>query len=550
MLAPQSETQYAVRPGTYQQSDDGRGRGGAQVTQPTQPGDGEGEENGRCRGDGNGGRAMIAAHFTLYAYAFTLGLLGLFGLHRLYLVALLVRTSVRTREVPLDDPAEWPVVTVQLPIFNELYVVGRLLDAVAALDYPRARLEVQVLDDSDDGTADAVAERVALLAGAELQVHHLRRSDREGFKAGALEAGLRVARGDLICVFDADFVPAPDFLKRAVVHLGDPKVGMVQARWSHLNRGRSLLTRIQAIFLDAHFAIEHAARNQAGRYFNFNGTAGVWRRAAIEDAGGWQHDTLTEDLDLSYRAQLAGWRFVYLNDLEAPAELPETVVAFKSQQRRWTRGAVQTARKLLPRIWRAPVPLSTKLEATFHLTSNLAYVLMVALALLVFPAMALRAQAIGTWVLWLEVPVLLFGTGSICVYFAIAQRAVGRSWLAAILRLPALMALGAGLALNNTVAAIRGLGGATGEFVRTPKTAAALATVPAARVQHYVSPLGWMPWVELALASYFLTVAVIAVQRGMWISLPVLTLFFGGYAYVSLLALGQAWRRRIATTRA
>jgi len=441
------------------------------------------------------------------------------------------------------------MVTVQLPVFNELYVVTRLLDAVAALDYPRERLEIQVLDDSTDGTADSVADRVSQLASAGLAVQHLRRPDRNGFKAGALEAGLRVARGELICVFDADFVPTSDFLLRAVPHLTDPAVGMVQARWSHLNRGRSLLTRIQAIFLDAHFAIEHAARNQAGRYFNFNGTAGVWRRAAIEDAGGWQHDTLTEDLDLSYRAQLAGWRFVYLNDLEAPAELPESVVAFKSQQRRWTRGAVQTARKLLPRIWRAPVPVATKLEATFHLTSNLAYVLMVVLALLVFPAMALRAQAIGTWVVWVEVPVLLFGTGSICIYFAVAQRAVGRSWVGAALRMPALMALGAGLALNNTVAAIRGLAGPAGEFVRTPKNAAAPPAASATDVEHYVAPLGWLPWAELTLAAYFLAVVVIAVQRGMWLGLPVLVLFCSGYTYVSMLALGQAWRHRIATAR-
>ncbi len=493
---------------------------------------------------------MIAADVTLYAYAVVLGLLGIFGLHRLYLVALLVRTSARTREVPLDEPDEWPMVTVQLPVFNELYVVTRLLDAVAALDYPPERLEIQVLDDSSDGTSGAVADRAARLAEAGLIVHHLRRPKRIGFKAGALEAGMRVARGEFICVFDADFLPTPDFLRRAVPYLSDPEVGMVQARWSHLNRERSLLTKIQAIFLDAHFAIEHAARNQAGRYFNFNGTAGVWRRTAIEDAGGWQHDTLTEDLDLSYRAQLAGWRFVYLNDLEAPAELPESVGAFKSQQRRWTRGAVQTARKLLPRIWRAAVPVSTKLEATFHLTSNLAYVLMVALALLVFPAMVLRAQAIGTWVIWVEVPVLLFGTGSICVYFAVAQRAVGRSWMGAALRLPALMALGAGLALNNTVAAIRGLGGPAGEFVRTPKTAAAAAVSSASADERYVAPLGWLPWIELALTSYFFTVVVIAVQRGMWMGLPVLVLFLGGYAYVSVLALGQAWHLRSAAERA
>jgi len=404
-----------------------------------------------------------------------------------------------------------------------------------------------VLDDSTDATAGAVAASVAELADSGLAIRHMCRNTRDGYKAGALASGLREARGDLICVFDADFVPEPDFLRQAVPHLADPAVGMVQARWTHLNREHSLLTRIQAMLLDAHFAIEHAAREQAGRYFNFNGTAGVWRRTAIESAGGWQHDTLTEDLDLSYRAQLAGWQFVYLNELEAPALLPESISAFKSQQRRWTRGAVQTARKLLPRVWRSAAPLSTKIEATFHLTSNLAYVLMVALAILVLPAMAMRAQSIGTALIWLEIPVLIFGTGSVCLYFVFAQREIGRPWLVATLSMPALMALGAGLALNNTVAAIRGLGGRPGTFIRTPKVGTRDSSGPQ---DDYRARNGWLPWAELAVAIYFLAVVVVAVRWEMWMGLPVAALFLGGYAYVSGLAFGQRLQQRAAASAA
>ncbi len=476
---------------------------------------------------------MTGASLLLGAYLGVLLLLSVFGLHRLYLVSLYLRTR---RDAPCapPPPSSWPQVTVQLPVFNEMYVVDRLLDAVARLDYPSDRLEVQVLDDSTDATSDRIRRRVASLRRAGLDVKHLRRADRTGFKAGALEAGMRRARGDLLCIFDADFVPAPDFLRRTVPHFNAPSVGMVQVRWSHLNRDHSALTRIQAMFLDAHFAIEHGARSRAGRFFNFNGTAGVWRRSAIESAGGWAHDTLTEDLDLSYRAQLGGWQFVYLNESPAPAELPVSIAAFKSQQRRWTKGAVQTARKLLPTVWRSSQPWRTKVEASFHLAGNIAYVLMVTLSLLVFPTMLARAPYGTIDLLLLELPILLFGTGSVAVFFVVAQHQIGRSAGAAACRLPALMALGVGLALNNTLAVVAGLSGATGEFVRTPKLAAA-----ARGEAGYQSTLGVLPIIEVAMATYFAVATAVAVALQLWVCLPVLLLFLGGYGWVAWMSVAE-----------
>ena len=476
---------------------------------------------------------MSASSLLVGGYLAVLVLLSVFGLHRLYLVSLYLRTR---RAAPSQPPApsSWPLVTVQLPVFNEMYVVERLIDAVAGLDYPSDRLEVQVLDDSTDSTSERIRQRVGALRKAGLDIKHIQRTDRGGFKAGALEAGMRRARGDLLCIFDADFVPTPDFLRRTVPHFIDPAVGMVQVRWSHLNRDQSALTRIQAMFLDAHFAIEHAARSRAGRFFNFNGTAGVWRKAAIMSAGGWEHDTLTEDLDLSYRAQLGGWRFVYLNEMPAPAELPASIGAFKSQQHRWTKGAVQTARKLLPTVWRSSQPWSTKVEASFHLAGHFAYVLMVALSLLVFPTMLVRAPHGTADLLLLELPILLFGTGSVAVFFVVAQYQIGRSARAAICRLPVLMALGVGLALNNTLAVVAGLFRPTGEFVRTPKLAAATDGESG-----YRSTLGVVPIIEVVMATYFAVATAVAATLQLWVCLPVLLLFLGGYGWVAWLSVTE-----------
>lgn len=444
--------------------------------------------------------------------------------------------------------SSWPTVTVQLPIFNEPHVVQRLLDAVASLDYAHELIEVQVLDDSTDDTFAQVAARVAELSAGGLNIVHVNRRDRQGYKAGALAAGLRRAHGEFICIFDADFVPPSDFLKRVLPHFDAPDIGMVQARWDHLNRDYSLLTKIQALLLDAHFAVEQAARHGSGRFFNFNGTAGIWRRAAIEQAGGWQHDTLTEDLDLSYRAQLCGWRFCYVDCPAAPAELPVSIMAFKTQQHRWTKGAVQTARKLLRRLWTSPVPLRVKLEATFHMTANFAYPLMIALSVLVVPTMVVR-QARGLWwFTWLDVPILLFASGSASVFFLLAQHEVGRIWWREVVRLPALMALGIGISLNNTVAVVQGMCGPPGEFVRTPKHAVV-------HVGQRWNPAalgvraGWLVIVETGCALYFTAAAVLAVVLGLWTFLPFVMLFQAGYSYTAALSLAEYFGHRPAADR-
>ncbi|MGH9333494.1 MAG: cellulose synthase family protein, partial [Vicinamibacteria bacterium] len=317
----------------------------------------------------------------LTAYFAVLVFLAIFGVHRYRMVYLYYRHRDR-RPAPPTGAMALPRVTIQLPIYNELYVVERLIDAVVRLDYPRHLLEIQVLDDSTDETRERARERVELHRSRGVDIHYRNRTDRTGFKAGALAAGLACAKGDLIGIFDADFVPDPDFLLRTAPYFRDPEVGMVQARWGHINEDYSLLTRVQGILLDAHFVLEHGGRNRADCFFNFNGTAGLWRRRTIEDAGGWQHDTLTEDMDLSYRAQLRGWKFLFLPDVVAPAEIPVSMNAFKSQQHRWTKGSIQTARKLLPRILASPLPFRVKVEALFHLSANLAYPLMVLLSFL------------------------------------------------------------------------------------------------------------------------------------------------------------------------
>jgi cellulose synthase/poly-beta-1,6-N-acetylglucosamine synthase-like glycosyltransferase len=465
--------------------------------------------------------------------------MAIYGLHRLFIVWLYHRYRQAAPSAPAA-PATLPSVTLQLPIFNERYVVEGLLDAIERIDYPRHLLEVQVLDDSTDDTRYLVAERVALLRERGLDIVQLHRSERVGFKAGALEAGLRQSRGELICVFDADFDPPAEILHAMLPHFTDPRVGMVQARWGHLNRDYSLLSRMQAVQLDAHFAVEHAARNRSGRFFNFNGTAGIWRRAAIEEAGGWQHDTLTEDLDLSYRAQIEGWRFVYLNDVEAPAELPVEMRGFKNQRHRWTKGAVQTARKMLGRIWMSDVPLRAKIEATFHLTANVNYPLNVLLAALIMPAMMVRFRVGYVPFLVLDVPIFLLGTGSVCLYYMVAQRELGRSRIQALIGLPVVMAIDASIALNNTVAALEGFGRKPGEFVRTPKFSIR-SPGESWRTRLYRGRGNWMHWAELFIGLYFTGAVVVAARAGMWPAIPFLLLFQFGYLYIGAVSIAQSY---------
>jgi cellulose synthase/poly-beta-1,6-N-acetylglucosamine synthase-like glycosyltransferase len=476
----------------------------------------------------------------LVLYFLCMGLLAVYGFHRLCLVFLCRRH--RRRSLPVTPGSlELPTLTVQLPLYNEIFVAERLLDAVCALDYPRDRLEIQVLDDSTDGTAELCRRKVEEYAAQGLRIRHLRRPARDGYKAGALAAGLKEATGDLIAIFDADFVPPADFARRIVPHFRDPSVGMVQARWGHLNRDYSTLTRVQSILLDGHFLVEQSARNRSGRFFNFNGTAGIWRRSCIEAAGGWQHDTLTEDLDLSYRAQLLGWRFVFLPDLVAPAELPVQIGAFMSQQHRWAKGSVQTALKVLPRILRSRLPGRVKREAVFHLTANFAYVLMTIVSILFFPAMLAREGMRWNSLLGVDLPIFLLATGSVVTFYVVSQREALPVRRGSLRDLPVLMAVGIGLCLNNTRAVLEALAGRRTGFLRTPKLRAEGKAL-LGNTLAYPGRLSALIALELALGLYFTGVLVYAISHRIYASLPFVVLFQAGFLYTSILALIQAAR--------
>lgn len=439
--------------------------------------------------------------------------LSIYGLHLYVLVYLFRRRVGSVRESQRetieaygrDRPDErWPIVTTQIPIYNEKDVAGRIINCVAAMDYPAGRHEIQVLDDSTDETCDIIDRVVGRLRAAGVDVCVLRRADRKGYKAGALANGMETARGTYVAIFDADFVPPRDFLRRAVPLLEDaPDLACLQGRWGHTNRGESWLTEVQAMGIDGHFAIEQGARAWNGLMMNFNGTAGVWRAAAIVDpkVGGWSGDTLTEDLDLSYRAQLAGWRLDYCLDLECPAELPGTVVALKSQQRRWATGSIQVACKLLPRIWRAPLTLGQKVEATLHLTHYSVTVWMLLLAIVARPMLLVFSDGrlFGQW-FWVAWSVILFSAFAPSLVYAYARYTLEGRWNG-LRNIPSMLVLGCGMCLNNAVAVVRGLYLQGGEFVRTPKSGSADGRACASSYRVSTTNL-WL--VELALGVYSL----------------------------------------------
>jgi len=480
-----------------------------------------------------------AETLTLSAYFFVLIILAVYGWHRYYLVYLYMRNRGREPKAgPQLNPL--PVVTIQLPLYNEMYVADRLIDAVCRIEYPRELLEIQVLDDSVDETCSIAELAVSRSAMQGVDIKYYHRPDRTGFKAGALEAGLKLARGEFIAIFDADFMPTPDFLTRLMPHFSDPGIGMVQARWGHINQDYSLLTKIQSILLDGHFVLEHGGRNRAGRFFNFNGTAGVWRREAIGDAGGWQHDTLTEDLDLSYRAQLRGWRFVFVSDLIEPAEVPVEMNAFKSQQHRWAKGSIQTCRKLLPTIFRADIPFGVKIEAFFHLTANFNYPLMSVLSVLMFPAMVIRYNMGWYEMMLIDVPLFLAATFSVCNFYMVCQREIHRDWRARLKYLPFLMSIGIGLCINNTRAVFEALVDKHTDFARTPKY----------RIEgdadewvgkKYRQSVALQPLIELALGLYFTATVFYALANQIYGTVPFLVLFQIGFLYTGLLSLVQQY---------
>ncbi len=476
----------------------------------------------------------------LGAYYAVLAVLAIYGLHRAHLTWIYFRSRKNVPR-PQQQFATLPKVAIQLPIFNEATVVERLIDAACAIDYPQDKLEIQVLDDSTDETT-AIAER-CVLAYRELgfDIHLIRRGDRQGFKAGALAAGLRATDAEFLAVFDADFVPPKNFVKDLIHHFTDAGIGMVQARWGHLNRRFSLCTRVQAILLDGHFVIEHTARNRSGRFFNFNGTAGIWRRAAILEAGGWQHDTLTEDLDLSYRAQIAGWRFVYRPDVLCPAELPIEMNAFKSQQRRWAKGSIQTCKKLLARVWRSQAPLKAKVEATFHLTNNFSYLLMILMFVLLLPAFLVRLQLGSIASRFFDISLFLSATSSLFAFYVASQREgdEGETLGQTLLHFPAVLALGIGISVSNCVAVLEVLRGKQTEFVRTPKYNVGELRKRDSQFR-YGGSKNRLPYFELLLAAHFTLITVIAYSRQCWLAGFFFTLFAAGFYWVGFSSLTRA----------
>lgn len=475
----------------------------------------------------------------LIPYFIVLIMLAAYGAHRYVLVYLYYKHRKNRTTAPASRFEELPRVTVQLPIFNEQFVVERLLDAISQLDYPLDKLDVQVLDDSTDETVAVAKGLVEHYAARGFPITYIHRTNREGFKAGALANGLKTAQGEFVAIFDADFTPPPDFLMKTIHHLHDPKIGMVQTRWTHINRNYSFLTEVEAILLDGHFVLEHSGRARSGVFFNFNGTAGVWRRSAIEDAGGWQHDTLTEDTDLSYRAQLKGWKFVYLQDVECPAELPVEMTAFKTQQARWAKGLIQTGKKVLPRIMKSKEPFHVKLEAWFHLTSNLSYPLMCMLSVLLLPAMIIRFYQGWFQMLYIDIPLFLASTFSISSFYLVSQRELfPRTWLRTFIYLPFLMALGIGLTVTNTRAVLEALIGKKTPFARTPKYRVETRK-DKVRAKTYRKRLGWVPWLELAIGTYFAFTVYYAVDNENYLTIPFLVLFVVGYWYTGLLSLLQ-----------
>lgn len=475
---------------------------------------------------------MTAWNMTLWYGCYITVFLGLsiFGAHRLRILWLYWKHRKNGPE-PKGHFAELPVVTVQLPIFNELHVINQLLDAVSKLDYPREKLQIQILDDSTDDTCTVCEEGADMLRAQGYDIMYLHRDNRVGFKAGALEEAMPHTKGEFLLIFDADFVPQSDLLQKMIHYFTDEKVGLVQARWGHINQNDSLLTRLQAMMLDGHLVLEQTARSRSGHFFNFNGTAGIWRKSSIIEAGGWEHDTLTEDMDLSYRAQMKGWRFVYLIDVIVPAELPPDMDGFKSQQHRWTKGSIQVAKKILGTIWRSNESLGIKIESTAHLTANFAYLLMFGVLVLMYPA---NFMFENSWqkAVFLDLPVFLFASLSVIIFYLMAQGAQRPwGWFKALPYLPLLLALGIGMSINNGKAVLEALFNQQSDFIRTPKYG---QKTTIRKRRRYKAALSITFWVEVLLAAYFSWLVAMALWKGQWASVPFLAMFQFGFLYVVL----------------
>jgi len=484
------------------------------------------------------GISMTFFELTILAlYGLVLLMLISFGFHKYFL--LYIYWKYKNGKLPKAKLLKkLPLVTIQLPVYNEKYVVKRLLKAVCELNYPKHLMEIQVLDDSTDETQHIARTLVEKYKEEGFTIDYIHREDRTGFKAGALDYGLKLAKADYVAIFDADFVPQKDFLKQSIRYFGDSKIGLVQTRWGHINRDYSLLTKIQALFLDGHFIIEHIARNRSGRFFNFNGTAGIWRKKAIEDAGGWQHDTLTEDLDLSYRAQLAGWKFIYLPDVIAPAELPVEMNAFKSQQHRWAKGSVQTAKKLIPVILKSKIPFYIKVEAVVHLMSNFTYLFMTIPSILMPVILHMQIENGWDWMIYVFLTVFFSTSLSVVFYYLVSQKDSIESWKEQIPYLPLLMSLGIGLSINNAKAVLEAMFNYTTDFKRTPKYNID-GRKGSWHNKKYRVDFDFQPVVELTIGVYFVISLIDLLNKGFFSSIPFFLLFQFGFLYIGLMSLWQ-----------
>lgn len=487
---------------------------------------------------------MIFDEIVLFSYIISLSIILVFGSHGFVMMFYhhKYRNNIpKPKEFDTED-----IVTIQLPMYNEMYVVERLIDSICEIDYPKDKLEIQVLDDSTDETVDVVAKLVKAKQDLGFDIQHVRRSNREGFKAGALKEGMKSAKGKYIAIFDADFIPKKDFLRKTLRYFTSDKIGLVQTRWEHLNEDYSILTKIQALALNGHFVIEQTVRNKAGFFIQFNGTGGVWLKECIEDAGNWNADTLTEDLDLSYRAQLRGWKFVYLRDFTTPAELPAEMNALKAQQFRWTKGAIETSKKLLPLVWKGKIPLRVKLQATFNLTNNLVFPFTLLAGILNVPLIFIK-NAGPYWNFFNFMAIFIVAFISTFLFYLYAQKDVHPDWRKKIALFPLFMAGSMGFTLNNTRAVVEGLMSRKSEFVRTPKFKVEKKSDQLSSEKNkYLAKTKIQPstYIELLLAGYCFIGVVAAVYFMEISAIPFQLMFFFGFATVSLMSLRQSYLKR------
>jgi cellulose synthase/poly-beta-1,6-N-acetylglucosamine synthase-like glycosyltransferase len=475
----------------------------------------------------------------LIGYFVSLSILFLFGLHG-FVMMFYHRKYGHKNPVPDSEFKPDKLVTIQLPLYNEMYVIERLIDSVCEIDYPKDKMEIQVLDDSTDETTAIVAKVVEEKKKLGFDISHIRRGSREGFKAGALKEGMRIAKGEFIAIFDADFIPQKEFLKKTLSYFTDDKVGMVQSRWEHLNGDYSIITKAQALALDGHFVIEQTVRNKSGFFINFNGTGGVWRKKCIEDAGNWHADTLTEDLDLSYRAQLIGWRFVFLKDFTSPAELPSEINALKAQQFRWTKGAVETAKKILPLVWKSKVPLRVKLQSTFHLTNNLVFPFILLAAILNVPLIFIKnSGAHDIYFAIMSLFVLAFISSFL--FYMYSQKDIRTDWQKRIVLFPLFMAGSMGLAVNNSRAVFEGLMNRKSEFVRTPKFKQESDKDTFVGNKYLNKKLGLSVFVEAVLAVYCFIGVLSSIYFMELASIPFQVLFTLGFSFIAYTSIKHAY---------